>query len=155
MEQASEVAMFGLSFNPGEPFKNHMKKYDNLVKAAIEAMKHCYFPREDGLLFGSAVLTKSGKIFSSGYYRSDSYTLTLHAEQAALAVAAANGEKELVAIVTVNNAGKEFSTPCGLCRQLIWENSKHSRLDIDVILANQDGEYEVKKISELIPFPWP
>ena len=53
--------------------------------------------------FGAAVLTKKGNIYSSGQYYSDTYSLTLHAEQAALAHAAAHGEYDITAIAVVGN----------------------------------------------------
>ena len=137
--------------------KNIMRKYDALVREAIHALEHAYIPDPQGWRFGSAVLTTKGNIYSSGQYYSDTYSLTLHAEQAAMAHAAAHGEHEFIAIASVFSGedGKLYCHPCGLCKQLIYENFLRTKRDTDVVMANKSGEYMVKKISELVPFPWP
>lgn len=133
-------------------------QYKELVGNAIEAQKNCFVPPGGTRTYGSAVLTSKGNIYSSGSYFSDTYSLTLHAEQGALAHAAAHGEHDVVAIVSVGNEDpdkKIFCHPCGMCKQLIYEQSRKNKRDIDVIMANESGEYEVKKISELVNYPWP
>lgn len=134
-----------------------MKKYQTLVTEAMQALEHAYIPDPAGWRFGSAVLTKKGNIYSSGQYFSDTFSLTLHAEQAALAHAAAHGEHELVAIASVSSGGdaSAYCHPCGMCKQLIYENFLKTKRDIDVVMANRNGGYIVKKISKLVPFPWP
>lgn len=135
-----------------------MKKYKTLVTQAVNALDNAYIPDSNGWRFGSAVLTKKGNIYGSGQYYSETYSLTLHAEQAALAHAAAHGEHDVVAIAAVSTEdpkGKAFCHPCGMCKQLLYEHAKRSGHNIDVVMANRKGEYIVKKVSELTPFPWP
>lgn len=133
------------------------KDYQALIREAILALGSAYIPDPKGWRFGSAVLTSKGNIYRSGQYFSDTYSLTLHAEQAAMAHAAAHGEHEFVAIASVSSGedGKRYCHPCGMCKQLIYENSLRIKRDIDVVMANRNGEYVIKKISELVPFPWP
>ncbi len=131
--------------------------YDDLVAAAIDAMKNAYC-EEKSTRFGSAVLTESGAIYSSGQYFSDTYTLTLHAEQAALAHASAHGEHGIVAIACVSTEDpnkKKYCHPCGICKQLIYESCRRSGTTIKVVMANGKGEYEIKDIAELVSHPWP
>lgn len=134
-----------------------MKKYQTLVIEAIHALDHSYIPDPKGWRFGSAVLTAKGNIYSSGQYFSDTYSLTLHAEQAALAHAAAHGEHEFVAIASVSSGGdaSAYCHPCGMCKQLMHEHFLKTKRDIAVVMANWNGGYIVKKISKLVPFPWP
>lgn len=134
-----------------------MKKYKTLVAEAIHALERAYISDPKGWRFGSAVLTAKGNMYSSGQYYSDTYSLTLHAEQAAMAHAAAHGEHEFVAIASVSSGedGKTFCHPCGMCKQIMYENFLRTKRDIDVVMANKKGEYIVKKISELVLFPWP
>lgn len=143
------------------------KQYTLPVKEAVNVLERAYIPDPKGWRFGSAVLTKKGDIYSSGQYYSDTYSLTLHAEQAALAHAAAHGEHDVVAIAAVSTEdpkGKAFCHPCGMCKQLLYEHAMRSPApsgagrsghDVDVVMANHKGEYIVKKISQLISFPWP
>lgn len=130
-----------------------MTKYDELVKEAIKALRNCN-AQKIGPLFASAVLTKKGNMYGAGRYFSDSYSLTLHAEQAALAHAADHDEHEIVAIAAVGK-DKQPVVPCSMCRQLIWENSKRSGIDIGIVVADKQGKYKIIKISKLVPYPWP
>ncbi|MBI1971990.1 MAG: cytidine deaminase [Candidatus Aenigmarchaeota archaeon] len=131
--------------------------YDDLVAAAIAALKNAYCGASS-TRFGAAVLTESGNIYSSGQYFSETYTLTLHAEQAALAHAAAHGEHKITAIacVSTEDSDKEkYCHPCGVCKQLIYESYRKGGATIKVIMANLKGEYEIKDINEIISHPWP
>ena len=130
-----------------------MTKYDELVKEAINALKKCNVPTK-GPLFSCVVLTKNGNVYSSGRYFSDSYSLTLHAEQAALAHAADHGEHKVVAMAAVGK-DKRPVVPCSMCRQLIWENSRRSGIDIGIVVADKNNQYKIIKISKLVPYPWP
>ncbi|MBI3955632.1 cytidine deaminase [Candidatus Gottesmanbacteria bacterium] len=133
-----------------------VKKYQQLVTEAIKALENAYVPDPKGWRFGSAVLTAKGNIYSSGQYYSDTYSLTLHAEQAAIAHASAHGEHEIVAIAGVGTDKPEaYCHPCGMCKQLLYEKFLRHKIDIDVVMANTKGKYIVKKISELVPYPWP
>lgn len=131
-----------------------MKRFNELITAAIQALENAYVPQSDSMRFASAVLTRKGNIYSSGQYYSDTYSL----EQAALAHASAHGEHEIVAIASVASAsyqGTKYCRTCGMCKQLLYEKYLRHKRDIDVIMANINGEYVVKKISEIVPYPWP
>ena len=39
--------------------------------------------------------------------------------------------------------GVKFCRPCGLCRQLVFENARLSKLRVDVVMCNLKGAYEV------------
>ena len=91
-------------------------------------------------------------------YGSDTYSLTLHAEQSALAHAAAHGEGNLVAIAVTSNEKLEkgeFTAPCHMCKQLLWESSLHSGLPMLIILANSFGEIKEVNLDDLMSLPWP
>lgn len=133
-----------------------MKNYKTLVAAAVQALDSAYIPNPEGWRFGSAVLTTKSTIYSSGQYYSDTYALTLHAEQAAISHSSAHGEHDVVAVASVGtDKPNAYCHPCGICKQLLYEKSLRFKHDIDVVMANTKGKYIVKKISELTPFPWP
>jgi len=133
--------------------------FEKLVKEAIKALDSSYGGDPNSkYIFASAVLTDKGNIYSASNYVSDTASLTLHAEQAALAHAAAHKDTKIVAIAMVGKEdpnGEEFCHPCGICKQLIWENSMKSGISIKVVMANLKGKYIVKDIKELVPYPWP
>ncbi len=138
-----------------------------MVKAAIRALDTCY-PPDARLRYAAAVLTDKGNIFSASNYGSDTASLLLHGEQMALAHAAMHGEPSIVAIAIVGKGNAQLSItnvavdeknshahPCGICRQLIWENAVRSGRDITVIMAKPNGSYITKSINDLMPDPWP
>lgn len=95
--------------------------------------------------YSAAVLTKKGNIYPGVSYCSDTYTLTMHGEAVALAHAAIHGETDIIAITGPN---------CHICKQLIYENSLRSGINVFVII--EEGEkFKQIPISELMPYPWP
>jgi cytidine deaminase len=132
--------------------------YNKLIFEAISSLDYSHKLIPSNLRFGAAVLTDTGNIYKACAFWSYTSTLTLHAEQAAIAHAAAHGEKNIVAVACVSTEdekGEKYCHPCGICKQLIYESSMDSGIDIDVVMASLKGEYVVKKISELVPHPWP
>src|SRR2546428_2721500 len=97
---------------------------------------------------GAALRTKAGKIYRGCNVENCTYGLTVCAERVALLSALAAGERDFTSIAVVTQS-KEPSTPCGPCRQLMWEYCG----DIDVTLANLDGRRGGYKLST--PFPHP
>ena len=128
-----------------------------LVLEAKKALKNSY-ALKNKINYSASVLTKNGSIYSGVSYFSDTYTLTLHGEQAALAHAAFHGEDEIIAIAVASNEEKnkgEFTNPCGLCKQLMYESQKRSSIPMIVILSNNNDEVKQIKLDDMISFPWP
>lgn len=98
---------------------------------------------------GAALRTKTGKVFHGCNVENCTYALTVCAERVALLSAIAAGEREFDAIAVVTQSD-EPGTPCGPCRQLMWEYCG----DIDVTLANLTGKRVEYKLSTLFPFPF-
>jgi len=115
-----------------------------LVKGTA-ALAECY-PKAGGENgFAVAVLTSQGNIYTGASYRSDTATLTMHSEAVALAHAAQHGEKEIIAITGPN---------CHICKQLIWESSLNSGIEVQVIMK-EEGQLKKVPISQMMPYPWP
>ena len=133
--------------------------YEKLVSVAIKALDSSYGGEPNSkYTFASAVLTEKGNIYAASNYVSDTASLTLHAEQAALSHAAAHKDTRIIAIAMVGKEdpkGEKICHPCGICKQLIWENSAKSGISVKVIMANLKGKYIVKDIKEIVPYPWP
>ncbi|HVR40313.1 MAG TPA: cytidine deaminase [Thermoanaerobaculia bacterium] len=98
---------------------------------------------------GAALRTKAGKIYRGCNVENCTYGLTVCAERVALLSALAAGEREFIAIAVVTQS-EEPGTPCGPCRQLMWEYCG----DIDVTLANLGDRRVDYKLSELFPHPF-
>ena len=109
---------------------------DSLIREAMLATERSHPANPPNLRFGAAV----------------------HAEQSALAHAAAHNDRQVVAIACVSTedeSGESCCHPCGICKQLLYESSRNSGIDIVVLMANRKGKFVTRKISELSPFPWP
>lgn len=143
-----------------------MKKQieQKLIKSALEGMKNAFTGtnKPNDVRFGAAVLTKKGNIYSSGQYYSDGFSLTLHAEQAVLAHAAAHGEYEIVAIAVTSNKearilnNNKIVYPCHMCKQLLWESYLRSKENTEIMLLNENGKIlERLKLLKIINYPWP
>jgi cytidine deaminase len=133
--------------------------YEKLIKEAIKALDSFYGgDPKSKYIYAAAVLTDKGNIYSASNYVSDTASLTLHAEQAALSHAAAHKDSRIVAIAIVGKEdpkGEMICHPCGICKQLLWENSLKSGIQIKVIMANLKGKHIVKDIKEIVSYPWP
>jgi len=131
------------------------------VKAAQEGMHFARTIHQDSPRFGSAVLTDKGNIYSAGQYVSDSLSLTLHAEQVAIAHAAAHGEYAIVAIATVGNeAAYKMSGgiiyPCHICKQVLWESHLRSGHNTEIYIVDSSLKIiEKLLLREIMHSPWP
>ena len=118
-----------------------------LVKEAIRVRSNSHSPYSR-FAVGAALLTKSGRVFTGCNVENISFRLTMCAEQAAVAAAIANGEKEFTSIAVVADS-KSPIVPCGACRQLLAEFNPA----IEVIMSTLDGVHETVLLSELLPRP--
>ena len=128
-----------------------------LCEHAREVAGKAYAPYS-GFAVGVAIRTSSGETFAGANLENASYGLSICAEVAALADANTHGAEDVQTIAVV---GYKFApqqdysavvTPCGRCRQLIWEASSRARSDIKVICCNGDlSKVAVFTASELLP----
>lgn len=134
-----------------------------LVVAAEEGVRNAYTKhgRPEDFRIGAAVLTDRNTVYSSGNYYSDSGSLSLHAEQAALAHAAAHGEYRIVALAVTGNAAAfsenrgELVYPCHMCKQVLYEHSLRSGKDIEILMVT-DGEIKERFfLGAIMQYTWP
>ncbi|PLV56950.1 cytidine deaminase [Thermotoga sp. SG1] len=118
---------------------------EKLVEMALEVREKAY-ARYSGFRVGAALLTKSGRVFTGVNVENSSYGLTVCAERVAVFKAVSEGEREFVAIAIASDS-LEKTVPCGACRQVLYEFSE----DMDVIMADRNGDYEVVKLKDLLP----
>mgnify|MGYP001089055783 CR=1 FL=1 len=116
-----------------------------LVEKALEARQQAYAPYSH-FPVGAALVTSTGKVFTGCNVEQATYGGTICAERTAIVKAVSEGEKEIEAICCVADT-EDFCTPCGICRQFIYEFGPN----IEVIMANNKGEYRSASISELLP----
>jgi cytidine deaminase len=120
----------------------------NLIEEASAAREKAVAPFSK-FKVGAALLTADGKVYHGCNVENCTYGLTVCAERVALLSALAAGDRSFTAIAVVTQS-PEPSSPCGPCRQLMWEFCG----DIDVTLANLEGQRIDYKLSELFPHPF-
>jgi cytidine deaminase len=117
-----------------------------LMRTARAAMKKAYAPYSK-FHVGAAVLLKDGKVFSGCNVENASYGMTNCAERTAIfsAVAQLGPKVEVTAVAVANDHGVPCS-PCGACRQVIYEFGP----DAIVYFQGVEGEKQAH-ITELLP----
>jgi cytidine deaminase len=117
-----------------------------LLQSAKKVMKHAHAPYSR-FRVGAAILLSNGKIFSGCNVENASYGMTNCAERTAIfsAVAQLGPKIEIKTVAVVNDQGVPCS-PCGACRQVIYEFGP------DAIISFQ-GKQGPKRahITELLP----
>ncbi len=109
---------------------------------------------------GAAARTASGKIYTGTNVENASLGLTICAEPATLLLAFSAGDPEVIEMAVVGGTsqdakGGKVATPCGRCRQVIYETSQISNNDIILYCCNPDlSEILKMTISDLLPLPF-
>ncbi|CAI1940334.1 cytidine deaminase [Serratia proteamaculans] len=128
-------------------------RIQEMIAVASRAREFSYAPYSN-FTVGAALMTKNGKVYTGCNVESVSYSPTTCAERVAILKAVSEGERSFEMIVVIGgpregeSKAKGYSGPCGVCRQMIYEFGK----DTKVIIANSLDEYYVHDISELFPF---
>ena len=123
---------------------------ERLLRSARKAMKNAYAPFS-GFKVGAAILTAKGDVFLGCNVENSSYGMTNCAERTAIfsAVAAKGPRLEIVAVAVANAQGVPCS-PCGACRQILWEFCG----DAELTLVNPRGKTETFRMKDIFPRPF-
>jgi cytidine deaminase len=127
-----------------------------LVEKALHSSIHGYAPYS-GFAVGAAVRTKS-ETYAGANLENASYGVTICAEMAATTAANAAGDQDIEAIAIVGHKfttpqdSSQVVTPCGRCRQVIFEASQIAKTDVRVLSCSGDlSKIMESTISELLP----
>lgn len=132
---------------------------EQLIAAAREAALKAYAPYSR-FSVGCAIESVDGAVVTGVNIENACYRLGVCAEQSALSAAHLAFGLANVARITVAGgdgsgiglAGAIVCTPCGGCRQAIYEASCLSGRDIEIVCSSGDGtSVERHNISDLIP----
>jgi cytidine deaminase len=116
-----------------------------VIKEARLARSHAYSPYS-GVKIGAAVLTSKGRVFSGCNIENASYGLSCCAERTAIFKAVSEGQTDIVAIAVVGKS-KEFTAPCGICRQAMVEFNPRMK----VLRRGLDGFASDTTARDLLP----
>ena len=118
---------------------------DELVQAALAARLSAYAPFSN-FRVGAALETAAGRVYRGCNVENATYGLSVCAERVALWKALSEGERDFTRIAVVSDS-ENLITPCGACRQLLWEFGG----DLEVILATPRGRCEYRRLKALLP----
>ena len=127
--------------------ESSMAKEDvRLLRAARKIMKHAHAPYSN-FRVGAAFLTTKGQLFVGCNVENASYGLTNCAERTAIfsAVAELGPKIEIRSIAVANDQGAPCS-PCGACRQVIYEFGPDA-----TVLFQGKKAWKKSHITELLP----
>jgi len=121
---------------------NEEKKF--LIDLGNEARRRAYVPYSNYRV-GSALRTKTGKVYTGVNIENAAYPTTMCAERVAIFKAVSDGELEFEVISVVTDNG---GSPCGSCRQVL------SEFGLDTIILMADGNGKLVKettVGEMLP----
>lgn len=122
-----------------------------LVALAFENLGKSYAPYSH-FHVSAAVLASSGKIYTGVNVENASYPAGICAERNAIFHAAAEGEREILAIAIVGGTEgnvTDYTPPCGICRQVMREFSDPEKMKI--YLAKTPEDIKEFTLAELLP----
>lgn len=123
------------------------KEIDSLMARAIQAQQNAHAPYSH-FAVGSALLTKSGRVYSGCNIENAAYPVGICAERTAFAKAISEGERNFTALALVGGENSEPCFPCGMCRQFMAEFCK---ADFKLYIL-QDSGVKAYTLAELLPY---
>jgi cytidine deaminase len=123
-----------------------MDSLDLLFDAAVKSQQNAYAPYSK-FQVGAAIQTQNGTIYSGGNVENASYPVGVCAEASAISAMVNAGERAISAIVVMGE-GAELVTPCGACRQRIFE---FSIATTRIHIAGPEGIRRSFFIDDLLP----
>jgi cytidine deaminase len=124
---------------------NDKAREDRLIGLALDAREKAIAPYSN-FKVGAVIQSADGTIFSGCNIENASFSLTVCAERVALLKALSEGYRTFEAVCVVAE-GDRITTPCGPCRQLLWEFCG----DVPVIMATTDGKRAAATLGTLLP----
>lgn len=116
-----------------------------LLEAAKTAFRQAYVPYSK-FRVGAALRTPDGRVFFGANVENASYGLGRCAEQSAVQAMATAGAREFTDVVVYSEASPPAS-PCGACRQILFEFSPNAR----VVCVNQHGDVVSGFVRDFLP----
>ena len=116
-----------------------------LLRRAHDAMKNAYVPYSN-FPVGAALLCEDGSVYTGCNVEGASYGNAICAERTALCKAVSEGKRRFDTLAVTANT-EDFCTPCGICRQMLYEFSP----DLRVLCGSRDGSHTVHSLKELLP----
>lgn len=136
---------------------NDLNKNDaELLHKAREATNHAYAPYSN-FFVGAAARLKDETIITGANQENASFPVGICAERVLLAAISSQHPSTTIETIAVsydnrNGESNKPITPCGVCRQTLFEYEQRQQQPIRLILGGMEGEvYVIEKASLLLP----
>ncbi len=120
----------------------------SLVEAARRARENAVAPFS-GFKVGAALETADGTVITGCNIENATYGLTVCAERVAMFTALSAGHRSFRRVAIAAD-GVTPTTPCGACRQILWEFGGN----LDVVVANLTDILHTYRLADLLPLPF-
>jgi len=117
-----------------------------MLDLAKTVLKNAYAPYSH-FHVGCAIKTDKGNLYTGCNIENASYGLTLCAEASAIAAMVTAGENKIQEIVVISS-GTEICTPCGACRQRLFEFSSR---DTKIYMYSASDKKLEANLFDLLP----
>lgn len=119
----------------------------DLLAQADAARKNAY-AKFSKFKVGAALVAADGRVFTGCNVENSSFGLSICAERNAVWKAVSEGARSFVAIAVSAGGPSEGASPCGACRQVLYEFAPD---DLWVIWRAGRGRTVRKRLSQLLP----
>jgi cytidine deaminase len=129
-----------------------------LVREAIGAAMNAYAPYS-GYHVGAAVMLDNGKIITGNNQENAAYASGLCAERVAIFYAGSQypgvpARSIAIAAMRDGDFQEQPVTPCGGCRQVLFEKESRGGVPLEVILYGTRKIQVLRRASDLLPLPF-
>jgi len=132
------------------------------IKVLLQAAKNVSanaFNKYSGYQIGAAVRVVSGELFAGTFFETASGPEGVCAERVAIGMAVSSGNTAIAELAVVGghpqNNGAGMITPCGGCRQAIYEMANENQNDITIYCSDlRLRTVLVTSAYELLPKPF-
>ena len=138
----------------GEPTmtKLTLEEKQELIRMALAARERAYVPYSH-FAVGAALECRDGTVFTGCNVENAAFTPTSCAERTALFKAVSEGVTKFTDIAVVGSRrgeiNKQITSPCGVCRQALFE---FGGPELNVIMAKSPDDFIERSMDELLPF---
>jgi cytidine deaminase len=128
-----------------------------LLDQARNALAHSYSPYS-GFRVGAAIKLDDGRVVTGFNMENASYPVCLCAEQTTIAAVRTQypGQRMMAMAITVSNPARPVgspASPCGQCRQLLFEQERINGSEVRLILQGEKGEVWIfQRLADLLPY---
>jgi cytidine deaminase len=131
---------------PAHPTSSAVVDEADLLRRARAARQRAYAPYSH-FRVGAALVTAEGEVVEGANVENASFGLSMCAERVAIGAMAAAGLRGPIMAIAVVGDGEDALTPCGACRQVIFEFGADA-----VVYGSGDAGRPVRAtIRELLP----